>query len=154
MGTKRSWALVLIAIGLSCASVTTSSRAAPSPTRFEIAIPISVHGAPITGRIFVVVARANATEPRLQAGSPQGALGAGEGISAPFFGADIDGLRPGTAAVIDNTTLGYPMKRLSEIPAGDYYVQSMVNIYTQFRRADGHTIWAHNDQWEGQQWNT
>jgi hypothetical protein len=29
----------------------------------------------------------------------------------------------------------------------------VINIYTEFRRADGHTIWAHMDQWEGQQFN-
>ena len=26
--------------------------------------------------------------------------------------------------------------------------------YTKFSRADGHVIWVHNDQWEGQQFNT
>lgn len=150
MGTKRGWPLVLTAIGLVCASSTNTSRAASSPTRFEIAFPEAVHGAPITGRVIVVIARANATEPRLQvAAGSTAAFGA-----TPLFGADIDGLRPGMVAAIDNSTLGYPMKSLSEIPAGDYYVQALVNLYTQFRRTDGHTIWAHNDQWEGQQWNT
>jgi len=54
-------------------------------------------------------------------------------------------------AIIDADTLGYPLKSLREIPAGDYYVQALVNVYTEFRRSDGHTIWAHMDQWEGQQ---
>jgi len=27
-----------------------------------------------------------------------------------------------------------------------------VNVYTRFPRADGHTVWLHNDQWEGQDW--
>ena len=27
----------------------------------------------------------------------------------------------------------------------------MLNVYTEFHRADGHVIWAHMDQWEGQQ---
>jgi hypothetical protein len=39
------------------------------------------------------------------------------------------------------------------MPAGDYYVQAVLNVYTTFRRADGHTVEAHMDQWEGQQWN-
>jgi hypothetical protein len=25
-----------------------------------------------------------------------------------------------------------------------------MNVYTEFHRADGHTVWAHMDQWEGQ----
>ena len=39
------------------------------------------------------------------------------------------------------------------MPAGDYYVQALLNIYTEFHRADGHVIWAHMDQWEGQQFS-
>jgi len=31
-------------------------------------------------------------------------------------------------------------------------VQAMLNKYTRFDRADGHTVWMHNDQWEGQNW--
>src|SRR5262249_3077940 len=71
----------------------------------------------------------------------------------PFFGADVSALAPGSAATIDANTLGYPLKGLREIPAGDYYVQALVNVYTEFHRSDGHTIWAHMDQWEGQQFN-
>jgi hypothetical protein len=29
----------------------------------------------------------------------------------------------------------------------------VLNVYTQVHRKDGHTIWVHMDQWEGQQWN-
>ncbi|MGC2404735.1 MAG: alpha/beta hydrolase-fold protein, partial [Acidobacteriaceae bacterium] len=32
------------------------------------------------------------------------------------------------------------------------YVQAMINVYSEFRRADGHTLWMHDDQWEGQRW--
>jgi hypothetical protein len=71
----------------------------------------------------------------------------------PFFGVDVSDLSPGSAAIVDADTLGYPLKSLREIPAGDYYVQALVNVYTQFHRSDGHTIWAHMDQWEGQQFN-
>ncbi len=71
----------------------------------------------------------------------------------PFFGVDVSSLLPGSAAVIDTSTLGYPLKSLREIPAGDYYVQALVNVYTEFHRSDGHTVWVHMDQWEGQQFN-
>ena len=27
-----------------------------------------------------------------------------------------------------------------------------MNIYSEFRRADGHVVWMHDDRWEGQQW--
>ncbi|MDT9136442.1 hypothetical protein RSW15_25240, partial [Escherichia coli] len=38
------------------------------------------------------------------------------------------------------------------MPAGDYYAQAVLNVYTQYKRSDGHTIWAHQDHWEGQRW--
>ena len=31
-------------------------------------------------------------------------------------------------------------------------MQPFVNVYTRFPRADGKTVWLHNDQWEGQNW--
>ena len=66
---------------------------------------------------------------------------------------DVQNLQPGQAAMLDALTLGYPLKSVRELPAGDYYVQALLNVYTRFHRSDGHTIWAHMDQWEGQQFN-
>jgi hypothetical protein len=42
---------------------------------------------------------------------------------------------------------------LSEIPPGEYEVQAFINVYSEFKRADGHTVWMHDDKWEGQRWN-
>jgi S-formylglutathione hydrolase FrmB len=114
-------------------------------TRFEISFPAAAHAEAITGRVFVFISRTSAPEPRQRVGF--------WGEDTPFFGADIAQLAPGQAAVIDGGTLGYPPKSLKEIPAGDYYVQALINVYTEFHRADGHTLWAHLDQWEGQQFN-
>jgi hypothetical protein len=116
-----------------------------SKLRFEISFPSSVHPEAITGRVFVMITKDEKREPRLQAGSWS--------RSVPFFGLDVESMKPGEVAVIDESILGYPPKSLSEIPPGDYYVQGLVNIYTQFHRSDGHVIWAHMDQWEGQRFN-
>ncbi len=114
-------------------------------TRFEISFPPGVHAAPITGRVFVIVSRSNAREPRLEVGDWM--------QETPFFGADVSQLAAGQAAIIDAGTPGYPLTSLEDIPAGDYYVQALINVYTEFHRSDGHVIWAHLDQWEGQQFN-
>jgi hypothetical protein len=116
-----------------------------SKLRFEISFPSSVHPEAITGRVFVMITKDEKREPRLQAGSWN--------RSVPFFGLDVESMKPGEVAVIDESILGYPPKSLSKIPPGDYYVQGLVNIYTQFHRSDGHVIWAHMDQWEGQRFN-
>ena len=28
-----------------------------------------------------------------------------------------------------------------------------MNVYSEFKRADGHVLWMHDDQWEGQNWS-
>ena len=120
-------------------------RAAAAP-KFEISFPASVHAQPITGRVFLAISRDSAPPPIANAGSFTN--------SQPLFGLDVSALAPGQAAVIDATTAGYPTASLRDIPAGDYWVQAVMNVYTQFHRADGHTIWAHMDQWEGQNFTT
>ena len=130
-----------LALGLA-ASPAVWARTEP---RFEVSFPATVHPGPITGRVFVIVSQSAAVEPRLQVGHWGG--------QTPFFGADVDALKPGQAAVIDAATLGYPAASLEDIPAGEYYVQALLNVYTKFARSDGHVIWAHLDQWEGQQFN-
>lgn len=116
-----------------------------SALKFEVSFPPSVHDGPITGRVFVMVSSEPQPEPRLGAGS--------WGDAPPLLGKDVDQLKPGEPAVIDGNTLGYPANSLRDVPAGDYYVEALVNVYTEFHRSDGHTIWAHMDQWEGQQFN-
>ncbi|HEY6059916.1 MAG TPA: hypothetical protein VIV10_04975, partial [Gemmatimonadales bacterium] len=122
-----------------------SSRAAAQDPRFEITIPAALRAAPLTGRVYVFVSTKADEEPRLG--------DHGESDCVPFYGVDVSALAAGTPVVIDGTTLGYPVASLNDIPAGDYYVQALVSVYTDFHRADGHTIWLHDDQWEGQQFN-
>lgn len=113
--------------------------------RFEVSIADDLVEEPVDGRVVLLVARSDEVEPRFQRL---------RGLSAiPIYGVDVDGLRPGDRAVIDVETRGFPLESISEIPAGEYFVQAVLNVYTTFERADGHTIKAHMDQWEGQQWN-
>lgn len=111
--------------------------------KFEIVVPASVRSEPLTGRVFVIISRDNKSEPRLQVGR----------VGAPLFGRDVEKLAPGKVAIIDGTDLGTPVHNLADIPAGEYYVQAMANVYSEFRRSDGHVLWMHDDQWEGQRWN-
>ena len=113
----------------------------PSKLRFEITFPAASHAQPITGRVYVMIARNADREPRLQIGR----------TGVPFFGRDIEQLNPDQVAVIDETDLGTPIASLRDLPPGEYYLQGFVNVYSEFKRADGHTVWMHDDQWEGQQ---
>jgi hypothetical protein len=120
-----------------------AAQAAPN-LEFDISYPESAHGQPITGRLLLMISRKSEPEVRQQTGWMN---------TPPIFGIDVNALKAGKAAVINAGTPGFPLKNLSQLPAGDYYVQALLNVYTEFHRSDGHTIWAHMDQWEGQQFN-
>lgn len=111
--------------------------------RFEVEIPAQVRAEPTTGRAFVILSKTNQSEPRLQIGR----------IGVPFFGRDFERVVPGGTAVVDGSDLGHPVWDMVDIPPGEYWVQGMINVYSEFRRADGKVVWMHDDQWEGQQWN-
>lgn len=113
-------------------SLAGSALAADAP-RFEIAYTAEAHPGPITGRVFLILAARAEPEPRLTV-SPNGPA---------IFGADIEALRPGEAAVIDQTTLGSPKRSLAELPPGEYFAQAVVHIYTRVARADGRVLWVH-----------
>ncbi len=120
-----------------------SSPVWAADTRFEISFPAAAHAGPITGRVFIMISRNADREPRLEIGR----------LGVPFFGRDVDKLAPAQNAVIDASDLGTPVESIARIPPGEYSVQAFVNVYSEFRRADGHTVWMHDDQWEGQRWN-
>ena len=117
---------------------TYASKATPNIS-FKIAFSSKLKNQPVTGRMFLFVSKTNETEPRLQ-----------KGPSPPIFGKDVDQLNPDEFLILDSNVPGYPVKSFNDFPAGDYYVQALLNVYTQFHRSDGHIIWAHMDQWEGQ----
>ena len=134
---------VLALLAAATFSVPAAARSPQVGTRFEISFPASAHAGAITGRAYVMMAAHNDAEPRLQIGR----------TGVPFFGRDVEELAPGETAVIDSTDLGTPIESLSDLPAGDYFVQGFINVYSEFKRADGHVVWMHDDQWEGQRWN-
>ncbi len=119
----RSLAIILIALALT----TAVGQAAP---RFEVTIAPTAHAGPLTGRLIVAVSKNDQVEPRFQV-APGGPA---------IFGVDLEGARPGTTITVDNKAIGYPMS-LAELPAGDYWVQAVVMVYSEVHRADGHTLW-------------
>ena len=116
-----------------------------SDFRFEIAISPELDTGPLDGRVLLLLSEADDPEPRFQrlrsSNPPQ------------IFGGDVEALRPGESTMLDGGSRGYPAESLAGVPAGEYFVQAVYNVYTTFNRADGHTMKAHMDQWEGQQWN-
>jgi hypothetical protein len=117
-------------------------EASGASLRFQISFPVSISASPLTGRMFLAISRRDTVEPRMRVGR----------YGVQLFGVDFEQLRPGTPVTIDGLTLGYPVKHIPELLPGDYLVQAILNKYTEFKRADGHILWMHMDQWEGQDW--
>jgi hypothetical protein len=130
-----------------CVATAQTSMILPGPSgralvKFEIRVPASVRAEPLTGRVYVIFTRDSTRDAHLQVAR----------IGAPLFGHDVERLAPGAPAVIDGMELGTPVFDMADIPAGDYWVEPFVNVYSEFKRADGHVLWMHDDQWEGQNW--
>jgi hypothetical protein len=99
--------------------------------RIEVTIPSAAK--PLTGHLILVFAKTNEPEPRMQLS---------EGYeSAQAFGVDVTDLAPNAPIVVDAKTFGYPRRSLTDLDAGDYYVQAVFNVYELFHLADGRNLW-------------
>ena len=120
----------------------TGLAAPPSPpqaaARFAISFDPAVRAEAADGRILLLVSRTDRFSP-----GPTG---------TPVFGLNVEGLKPGAKAVVDEKALGHPVRSLRDLPPGEYFVQAWLNIYTTFKRSDGKVIKLHQDQGEGQNW--
>ncbi len=99
----------------------------------------------LDGRMLLMFSTDESREPRFQINNgPNTQL---------IFGINVDGLKPGEVAAIDENVFGYPLKSISDIPPGEYWVQAILNRYETFHRADSHTVKLPPDKGEGQKWN-
>ncbi len=141
MNGRRLFA-VFVATLLSAVAAGTVVPLAQSGPRIEVTIAQGARTEATTGMVYVAISRDNKRTPIEQA-SPTG---------APLFSKYIDAVRAGTPVPFGAADRGHPLASLSDLPAGEYWMQPFVNVYTRFPRADGKTVWLHMDQWEGQNW--
>jgi Putative esterase len=112
---------------------------------FTVTFPRALSAQPLDGRLLLVLSTDPRDEPRNQIDdTPRSQI---------VFGLTVDGWQPGQPAKIDDTAWGYPVRSLKDVPAGDYFVQVVLNKYETFHRSDGKTVKLHMDQGEGQHWN-
>jgi hypothetical protein len=123
-----------------------NGKKSPEP-RFGISFGRDLNATPLDGRVYVVISTKQDPEPRTQ-------ILEEEVQSQQIFGVDVEALAPGQDAVIGDDTLGYPTAKFHDLPAGDYWVQGVLNKYTTFHRSDGHTVKLPMDEGEGQHWNS
>jgi|HubBroStandDraft_6_1064221.scaffolds.fasta_scaffold03350_8 hypothetical protein len=152
---RKKLLLPLLCFILLCTSAANAANEVDRPsnqpaksagTRFEVSFPKEMSGGPLDGHVLLLLSNSDKKEPRFQISfeAPE---------SQQVFGVDVDSLAPGSAVVFDGSTLGYPAVSLSDVPAGDYWVQGLLNIYETFHFADGRSLKLPPDKGEGQHWN-
>ncbi len=113
--------------------------------QITVSFPASVSSKPLDGRVLLLLSTDPAQEPRMQIDdSPRSQI---------VFGTTVDGLAPGQAVTFTRAAAGYPIRSLDQVPAGDYYVQAVLNVYQTFHRSNGTTVKLAPDRGEGQHWN-
>jgi hypothetical protein len=139
-------ALVGATAGAADAGAAGSRARAMHGTSFTISFPSQRSAAALDGRIILLVSRDLTREPRSHV-SPD------EPLESPYiFGLNVEGMAAGHAVVVDDSAFGWPARRLSQLPAGDYLVQAVFNRYETFRMGDGRVLKLAPDKGEGQQW--
>jgi len=137
IGTKHRWALWVV-VALLAAPV--------CGTEFALRVEGTVESPPSDGRALLLLSTDEAAEPRSQIRPSVDSM--------QVFGVDFEDLAPGESVVIDETAVGWPVRRWADLPPGEYWVQGLINRYERFDLASGHRILLPPDRGEGQHWNS
>ena len=142
--TRMALAASILAVG--CIGVGMAARAPSGAATVAVSFPAAQSATALDGRIILLLSRDQSREPRSH-------VAANQPLATPFiFGLNVNGLAPGHAAVLDDRAFGWPSRHLSQLPAGDYYVQAVLNRYETYHMGDGRVLKLPPDKGEGQQW--
>ena len=143
MSRSRRLAVLLGILAVVCTAGALYAQQTPS-YRFAVSFPSAQSAKPLDGRLLLILSTDPSAEPRLQISNSV--------RTQMIFGLDVDALKPGQSVTLDDAAFGYPVRYLHDVPAGDYFVQVVLNEYETFHRADGTTIKLPMDRGEGQHW--
>lgn len=139
----RKVSRAIIFLLLLCAGCSTKNE---KPTVFKISFTTEMSDQALDGRLLLMLANNDKSEPRFQIN---------DGLTTQLiFGIDVEGMQPGQEIIIDSqNSFGFPIQSIKNIPAGEYYVQALINRYETFNLKTGHNVKLPPDQGEGQQWS-
>ena len=142
MKPLKAFSLLAVLLLLQC---TTSSDPSGNKITFTISFTQELSDQAQDGRLLLLLANNNKSEPRFQIG---------DGLTTQLvFGVDVEGMKPGQEITIDEKAFGFPVQNIKDIPPGDYFVQGLINRYETFNLKSGKTVKLPPDQGEGQHWN-
>ncbi len=133
--------LTLLILTLSCCAGVCGARAdnpaladppaLPGNTalRFEISADKRFIPGPVEGRVFVVLGHTIEPEPRTLIGNT--------GIQAPpVIARDVSGYSSVAPVTLDGSDALFPLRRLGDLPSGEYFVQALLQTNRDLRMPD------------------
>ena len=111
---------------------------------FEIKLPSSAPEPVYDGRLILIIAVEDDREPRYQVSADFDA--------AQIFGVNVEQWQRGEVVRIDGQVLGFPARKLSDVPAGHYFVQAVLHKYDTFELGNGKTVKLPATRGAGQNW--
>jgi hypothetical protein len=141
---RMLWLGILVSLGIMPLFSKPPAKAAG--LRFEVSFSREISAQALDGRMYLLISKDGSREPRFQIARYGGFN------TQQIFGLDVDGLRPGSPAVFGPSIPGYPVESIEQIPAGDYFVQGLLNIYETFHLTNGNTLKLPPERGEGQKW--
>lgn len=137
---KRSGLLLALTLAIGC-------KTANDPAvKFSVLFTKEMSDQAQDGRLLLMLADNDEGEPRTQIN---------DGLNTQLiFGVDVEGMKPGDEIAIGDDAFGFPIRSISQVPKGEYFVQALINRYETFTLKSGHTVKLPPDQGEGQQWNS
>jgi hypothetical protein len=123
-----------------CEALRKAGAPADGGLRFEVTLPEGPASKPRSGRLLVALSRSETEEPRFTIGRT--------GLDAPpVLARDVENLRPGDAALLDERCAIFPISGLKALPPGEYSIQAVLdtnidlkapaapgNLYSKVRR--------------------
>ena len=113
---------------------------------FSVTIVNPLHTGAPDGRLLLLLSKNDSKEPRFQISDAAN--------TQMVFGVDVENWQPKTNQLLSVNAFGYPIEKIKDVPAGDYYVQVLLHKYETFNLQTGHTVKLPMDRGEGQHWNT
>ena len=88
---------------------------------FRVQIAPGLMQKPLDGRLLLLLSTSSNKEPRFLISDATN--------TQMVFGKDVLAWQANQSQLVDEAAFGYPVERLSNIPAGDYYVQALLHVY-------------------------
>ena len=123
-----------------------NSKLNDKSSNVEVSVSISkgIDTEALDGRLLLIFADNNDTEPRFQV--------TGNLKAQPVFGINVENFSSENEMYFNDEVFGFPYENLSKIKPGEYYVQALLHTYETFNLSTGHQVKLPMDNGEGQRW--